>query len=282
MQLGAFQLSTISGGRFRTDGGGMFGVVPKPLWSKTVEVDERNTIPQDTTCLLVEGEGRRVLIDTGYGPKIGEKQRRIISSEPGDPLARSLEARGLTRDDIDTVILSHLHFDHAGGGVSQTDDGQLVPAFRNAEYVVQRREWEIATARHPELLPAYPLENILPLEDSGRLRFIDGDVEILPGIRSVVTGGHTEAHMMVVIESQGKKAAFLADICPTWRHLPMLWCMAYDVNVLQTRRIKPRILGTIADEGWLAISDHDPDHAAAYLRRHENREFAVAEAFVEL
>jgi glyoxylase-like metal-dependent hydrolase (beta-lactamase superfamily II) len=147
---------------------------------------------------------------------------------------------------------------------------------------VQRREWEVATAQSPELLPAYPLENILPLERLERLRFIEGDVEILPGIRCVVTGGHTEAHMMIVIESGGRKAAYLSDICPTTRHLPMLWCMSYDVNLLETRRIKPRILGTIADEGWLAMFDHDPDFAAAYLRRDDKREFELTETFPTL
>ena len=282
MQFGDFQFSTISGGRFRTDGGGMFGVVPKALWSRVFQVDEHNTIPQSTNCLLVEGRGRRILIDAGYGTKISEKQQRIISSEPGDPLAQSLKARGLAKADIDTVILTHLHFDHAGGTTMLDEQGQFVPAFPHAEHIIQRLEWDAATADGSELRAAYPLENILPLEKLERLRFIDGDVEIVPGVRSVVTGGHTEAHMMIVIESGDRKAAYLSDICPTTRHLPMLWCMGYDVNLLATRKIKPRILGTIADEGWLAMFDHDPDIAAAYLRRDDKTEFAVTESFASL
>ncbi|HUG92117.1 MAG TPA: MBL fold metallo-hydrolase [Planctomycetaceae bacterium] len=277
MRLGDFDLTILSGGRYRIDAGTMFGVVPRVLWQRVFPPTDDNTIPQATNCVLVEGGGRRVLIDTGYGPKLSEKQRSIFQAEPGDPLAASLAARGLAPEDIDTVILSHLHFDHAGGATRRADDGRLMPAFPNAEYVAQRLEWVTATAEFPELLAAYPLDNLLPLRDSGQLRLIDGDVEIVPGIRSLVTGGHTAGHMAVVIDSGGETAVYLADLCPSWRHLATLWCMSYDVDLLQVRRMKPNLLGQIADQGWLALVDHDPDHAAARLRRDDRRDFAVAE-----
>lgn len=282
MQLGEFTLSTVSGGRFQLDGGTMFGVVPKALWQRLLPANEKNNIPQATNCVLVQTGDRNILIDTGYGSKLTEKERKIYASEEGSPLERSLADYGLTAEQIDVVILSHLHFDHAGGATTAGEDGSVVPTFPNAEYVAQRSEWETATAELPELRGAYPLQNLLPLEETGQLRLIDGDVEILPGIRAHITGGHTLAHSAIIIESGGETAVYLGDLCPTWRHLPTLWGMAYDLEVLQIRREKPRMLGRIADEGWLALSDHDPDHAAARLERDDRRDFRVAEAFEEL
>ena len=282
MKLGNFQITTISGGRFLIDGGTMFGVVPKALWSQVISADVQNRIAQTTNCVLVDTGEHKVLIDTGYGSKLPEKQRKILCSEPDDPLLASLQRRGISVEEIGTVVLSHLHFDHAGGATQRTSDGQLAPTFANAQYIVQRKEWEIATAELPELRSAYPLDNLLPLQEAGCLRFIDGDVEILPGMRSLVTGGHTAAHQALIIESDGETAVYLADLCPTWRHLPTLWCMSYDVDLLQTRCKKPELLGQIADNDWLALSDHDPDHAAARLQRDEKRDFTVAEAFDEL
>ena len=278
MQLGNLHLTSISGGRFWTDGGSMFGVVPRPLWIESFPTDAHNRIPQATNCVLVRTPENTVLIDTGYGSKLTDKQRDQLTAEPGDPLRESLAAQGVAVEQIDTVILSHLHFDHAGGTTRRQEDGALVDVFPNAEYVVQKLEWEIATAGRPELKNAYPQENITPLRSTGRLRLIEGDVEIVPGIRAVVTGGHTQGHQAVVIESEGEGALYLGDVCPTWRHLRSLWCMAYDVDLLQARRIKPRLLGEIADKGWWGLSDHDPDHAAAKLVRDDHREFVVAQA----
>jgi glyoxylase-like metal-dependent hydrolase (beta-lactamase superfamily II) len=281
MKLGQFTISTVSGGRFRPDGGTMFGVVPKVMWSKLISVDQYNCIPQATNCVLVQTGRQNVLIDTGYGSKLRDKERALLSADPGDPIVDNLKAKGLTPDDIDVVILSHLHFDHAGGGI-RLADGKLVTTFPRAEYVVQRLEWEIAMAGYPELRAAYPVDNFEPLKDSGQLRLVDGDGEIIPGIYARITGGHTNGQQALFIESEGQTAVYLADACPTWRHLPSLWCMSYDMDLLQSRRIKPLLLGEIADRGWLALSDHDPDHAAARLRRDPDREFAVIEAIREL
>ena len=279
MRLGEFELTTVSGGRFRIDGGTMFGVVPKPLWERAVPPDERNTIPQATNCLLLRAVGRTVLIDTGYGAKLPEKRRRQIDAEPGDPLRASLAAAGVRPDGIDLVLLTHLHFDHAGGATKLDEAGRLVPAFPNAEYVVQRAEWDLATADLPELRGSYPLENIAPLGDSGRLRLIEGDGKVFPGITAEVTGGHTPGHQAFVIESGGQTAVYLGDACPTTRHLRTLWCMGYDLDLLATRRAKRSLLGRIADRGWIALFDHDPNIPAARLARDDAREFVTAEAW---
>jgi glyoxylase-like metal-dependent hydrolase (beta-lactamase superfamily II) len=284
MQLGNFQLTTISGGRYWIDGGTMFGVVPRKLWARVFPPDDQNRIAQATNCVLVQTGDQNVLIDTGYGSKLDEKQRRIFDAEAGDPLIESLHAQGLSAEQIDVVVLSHLHFDHAGGA-TQRHDGRLKPTFPQARYVVQRREWVNATAEYPELRGAYPPENLLPLsslKDSGRLQFIDGDGAILPGIRTQVTGGHTEGHQAIFIESGGEAAVFLGDLCPSSRHLPTLWNMAYDVDTLQTRRTKPALLGQIADNGWWALLDHDPDAAAIRIQRDPQRDFIVTDSEARL
>jgi len=280
--LGSFQMATVSGGRFQIDGGTMFGVVPKPLWNRRLPADDQNRIPQATNCLLIHTGKRTILIDTGYGSKLPEKQRRILCAEDGDPIVESLNNIGVSREQIDTVILTHLHFDHAGGATQLDEGGQLVPTFPNAEYVVQRREWVEATAGLPELRGVYPQENLLPLEESAQLRVVDGDVEIVSGIHSIVSGGHTLGHQVLAIESLGQPALYLADLCPTTHHLPRSWGMSYDVDMLQTRRKKPEVLGWITDNNGLALFDHDPKFAAARLQRDEKRDFAVAEAFETL
>ena len=282
MQLGRFDLTTISGGTFNIDGGTMFGVVPKVLWSKVFPCDEKNNIPQETNCVLVRDEDRNILIDTGYGSKFTEKKRNIFESQEGDPLAENLQAAGLSVEDIDVVILSHLHFDHAGGATRQNEDGTLSPTFPNAEYVAQRLEWVTATAGFPELRGAYPQDNLFPLKDSGQLRLVDGNVELLPGIRAVVTGGHTKGHSAIVIESDDETAVYLGDLCPTTRHLPSLWGMAYDVDTLELRRNKPQLLGQIVENNWWALFDHDPDHAAAKLLRDPRRDFAISDALKKI
>jgi len=278
MQLGELTLKTVSGGNFRMDGGTTFGVVPKAVWNRVCPADEKNNVPQATNCLLVQSKDRTVLIDTGYGSKLSPKLRRRISAEDGDPLLESLQSQGVTAADIDTVILTHLHFDHAGGCTRLDEDGQVVPTFPNAEYVIQQREWVIAAGDLPELAGAYPTENFLPLQDTRQLRLIDGDIEIVPGIHSQITGGHTEAHQILHIESAGQAAIYLADLCPTSHHLPTNWCMAYDTEVLQTRRMKRQVLAAIADHGWLALWDHDTASVGARLERTKGGEFVVAEA----
>jgi len=282
MKLGDFELRTISGGNYWIDGGSMFGVVPRTVWTRCISVDDKSRILQRTSCVLVQTGRENVLIDTGYGSKLTEKERGNFSAEPGEPLVESLTAVGLTVSDIDVVVLSHLHFDHAGGATRFDESGRAVPTFPNASYVVQRHEWVTATAEYPELRAAYHQPNFLPLKDCGQLRLIDGNVEIVPGLRAWVTGGHTEAHQAIVIKSGGEGAIYLGDICPTFRHLPSLWCIAYDLELLKLRRIKPEVLGTCVDRGWWALCDHDPDHAAAKLRRDDKRDFAVIEALATL
>lgn len=283
MQWGEFELTTVSGGRFRTDGGAMYGVVPRSLWQRITPPADDNTIAQSTNCLLVQHGSQRVLIDTGYGPKLSEKQRHVFQSEEGAPLITSLAGYGVEPSDIDLVILTHLHFDHAGGGTSLDDAGKTVPTFPNARYVVQRGEWETAVAEIPELRGAYPIENLLPLQEHGQLELIEGDIEILPGIRSRVTPGHTQWHQSILIDNgDGRQAVYLGDLCPSHAHLKTLWCMGFDIHMLEVRRQKRKLLAEAADGEWLVLFDHDSQAVAAFVERHPHHDFVAGRMLTSL
>ncbi len=282
MQLGHFTIETISGGTFKTDGGTMFGVVPRALWEGVYPPDENHMIDQATNCLLIRSGKELILIDTGYGSRLDEKHRRRLQAEPGDPLLASLAAAGVAADDIGTVILTHLHFDHVGGALSEDEGGQVVPTFPNAAHVVQAGEFQRATSGRAELRAAYSAEWVTPLADAGQLELVEGDVELRPGVHAIVTGGHTRFQQAVVLDSDGQQAIYAADMCPTTRHLHSLWCLAYDEEVLETRRRKPELLGRAVDEDWWVLFDHDPDTVAARLVREPQREFTVAEALASL
>lgn len=282
MQLGDWQLTTISGGNLLLDGGAMFGVVPKPLWVRKQPADEQNRIRCATNCVLARDGRRTILIDTGYGGKATEKERQRAALDAGEPLLENLAAAGVSPQEIDLVVLSHLHFDHAGGGTRRDEQGQVVPTFPRARYVAQRGEWETATSGIPELRGAYPLEHLLPVQEAGQLDLIDGDMEIVSGLRSIVTGGHTRSHQALVLESGGRTAIYLGDLCPMAAHARGLWGMAYDLYPLDTRRRKPELLGRAADEDWLVLWDHDPDMAAARIARDPREEFVVREAIERL
>lgn len=277
MQVDDWQFQTVSGGRFKVDGGTMFSVVPKPLWSRKVTADELNRVDQAANCLLVRTGDQNVLIDTGYGSKLSDMQRKFLSAETGNPLEQSLAECGINREEIDIVILTHLHFDHAGGVTRRNDAGELELEFPHAEYVIQQGEWEVAHADWPELRSVYTRENFELLTDSPRLRLIAGNVEIVPGVRSVVTGGHTESHQAIVIEHGGEAFYYLADICPTSWNLPTAWCTGFDLNQLETRRSKRRILQEIAErDAWL-LFDHDPEFAAVKIVIDDRGEYVVSD-----
>lgn len=277
MNLGNWQLDSISGGRFKLDGGAMFGVVPKPLWEKLQPADEQNRIRMATNCLLLRDGRHTILIDTGTGTKHDDRTRAQIAVEPGDCLVDNLAAVGVSVDDVDTVILTHLHFDHAGGATRRNAAGAVVPTFPRARYVVQRGEYELAASGASELRGVYPSEHFEPLMQAGQLDLLAGAGEILPGVSSLITPGHTRFHQSIVIQSNGQAACYVADLCPMAAHVRSHWCMAYDTEVLETRRHKPRLLGQAADEEWLILWDHDPDMVACRLVRDAKREFAVVE-----
>lgn len=250
------ELSVVSGGLFKLDGGSMFGIVPKPLWEKVCHPDEKNRITNDTNCLLIRKDGRLILVDTGYGDKMTGRDRGIYGMS-GPTILGSLSARGVSAKDIDLVVLSHLHFDHAGGATRMDEEDRVVPAFPNAQYVVQKGEWADALSDYGTMKTTYRPENYEPLMDRGVLTLVEGDVEIEDGIRVEVTGGHTRYHQLVKVESGATRAVYSGDILPMTTHLRAPYNMAFDLFPYDTMVAKMRLLRQAADEGWIITLDHD-------------------------
>ena len=270
MQLGDFELTTLSDGTFRLDGGAMFGVVPKPLWERRAPPDERNRIALGLRPLLVRTGDQTVIIDAGIGDKMGAKETDIYAIDRREHLDHSLAGAGLTAADIDIVITSHLHFDHVGG-CTMAAGGQIVPRFPNATYYVRRAEWEDATHPHERNRASYLAENFVPLEEAGVLRFIERDGDVLPGISTWRTGGHTMHHHLVKIVSGGRTAVFVADLMPTTAHVDEPWIMAYDLYPMDTLMYKKRFLREAIDGEYVIFFEHDPAVAAGVIRERDGR-----------
>jgi len=282
MQLGDWQLDTINGGRFQLDGGVMFGVVPKTLWQGIAKPDKQNRVPVANHCVLARNHEHTVLIDTGYGGSYPPLDRRFYGMEEGEPLLQSLAALGVSPNQIDTVVFSHLHFDHVGGASRLDHAQQRVLTFPNARHVVGRKEWEDATSGAPELQTAYHPDHLLPLKQHARLDLIEDNQVIVPGLQARLTGGHTRGHLSLIFESAGQTALFIGDICPSTAHLRRMWCMSYDVYPLETRCEKPQILGEAADGQWWVLWYHDPQVAVSQVERDPKREFVVVQSRPQL
>ncbi len=268
IQLGDLQLHLINDCDIMVDAGGAFGLVPRALWSgQFVPPDENNRVPMTQHNLLVQTGGRNVIIDTGYGDKIPAKQVGYMSLErPQGGLVASLARLGLTPDDIDLVIDTHLHGDHCGGNTTYAEDGSVIPVFPNSEYVVQRREYE--DARHPNerTRATYLAENFEPLVESEQMRLLDGDTTLALGVRGVVTPGHTPGHMSIVLESKGQTAVFLCDLASYALHFEHLgWMTAYDVEPLITLETKRKWQQWALEKNALLIFPHDPLRALGRL-----------------
>jgi len=263
-QLGRWRIHAIQAGGQKLDGGAMFGVVPKTLWERRTPADERNRIQLGMRCLLIEHEIGHVLIDTGAGNKEDEKFYSIYGIENRGTkgptaLEDGLAEVGVKPTDIAMVISSHLHFDHAGGNTMRNDVGAIVPSFPNARYVIQRGEYEWATHTNERTAASYFPHNFEPLRATGQMELIDGDREIITGIHSVKTPGHTPHHQGLLIDGGNDEVAFyIADLAPTAAHLPLAWIMGYDVEPLVTLETKRRILKRAVDENWHVIFEHDP------------------------
>ncbi|HKW09960.1 MAG TPA: MBL fold metallo-hydrolase [Gemmatimonadaceae bacterium] len=260
--LGRWTIHAIQAGGQKLDGGAMFGVVPKPLWQKRIPPDERNRIQLGLRCLLIEHDIGPVLIDTGAGNKESEKFYDIYGVENrGEHGPTALEDGlleiGVRPEDVALVINTHLHFDHAGGNTVLERDGRIRPAFVNAKYVVQSGEYAFATHTNERTAGSYFPHNFVPLAESNRYDFIEGEREIVAGIRSVHTPGHTPWHQSLLLESGGERALYLGDLIPTTAHLPLPWIMGYDVEPLVTLETKRSVLRRAAAEDWSLCFEHD-------------------------
>jgi glyoxylase-like metal-dependent hydrolase (beta-lactamase superfamily II) len=277
MHVGNWQIDILNGGLFWLDGGVMFGVVPRTIWKTVAPPDELNRIQCANNCVLARDGKHTVLIDTGYGGKFAPLDRRFYQMEEGAPLLASLAALGVEPEQIDTVVFSHLHFDHVCGATRFDAAGNRVPIFTRARHYVGKTEWVDATGGLPELETAYPMQDILPLYEAGLMLVVDDGQEIVPGLRCHQTGGHTRGHLALLFESGGQTAAYLGDICPSTLHLRRMWHLSYDTYPIDTRRNKPQLLSRAADEGWWLLWNHDPRVAASRIARDPKREFIATD-----
>jgi glyoxylase-like metal-dependent hydrolase (beta-lactamase superfamily II) len=269
MQIGPYALHEIHAGQLRLDGGAMFGIVPKPLWERRIPADDRNRIPLATRCLLLEGDGRVVLIDNGVGDKYDAKFADIYAvDQESAELHRSLADAGFSAADVTDVILTHLHFDHCGGSTTRDADGTLRVAFPNATFHVQRAHWEWAHASPREGASFLP-ENLDPLEASGQLHLVDGPGPLLPGVEALIVDGHTRGQQLLKISDDEQTLLYAADLLPTAAHVPLLWIMAYDVAPLDTIDEKEGILEQAFREEWTIFFEHDTETATARIEKNE-------------
>jgi glyoxylase-like metal-dependent hydrolase (beta-lactamase superfamily II) len=269
--LGDLELVCLSDGYFRLDGGAMFGVVPRALWERQVPADDRHRIVLGLRPLLVRGT-RTMLIDAGVGGKLSAKSADIFGLDRAWHLDDSLAAAGVPASSIDIVLATHLHFDHAGGFTAEVD-GHLRPRFPRAQYVVRRGEWEDAMQPNERTRGSYFAENFRPLAEAGILQLVDEDATIMPGVRVRRTGGHTNHHQMVVLESGGKTAVFVSDLIPTTAHLADHWIMGYDLFPLDTLAFKRTFIREAIERSYLILFEHDPDVPAGYIRERDGRRF---------
>ncbi|HYJ34389.1 MAG TPA: MBL fold metallo-hydrolase [Candidatus Binatia bacterium] len=263
--IGPYTVRFLSGGRFRLDGGAMFGVVPKTLWTRTAPADERNRIRMAMNCLLIEGDGKRVLVDAGSGTKDDAKFRDIYAIERPEGLIEDLRAAGVAPELVDTVALTHLHFDHCGGGTTRGADGMVRPTFPKAHYLVRRQEWDDAHHANERNRASYLSDNYDPLAQSGQLILHAQDIEVLPGVWMKNLPGHTLGHQGVFFDIPGARALYAVDLIPTAAHLPLPFIMGYDLYPMMTLETKRAVLKDAIRENWILLLEHDPDLRAVRI-----------------
>ena len=269
MSDSAYEVKAVHAGTFRLDGGAMFGVVPKVLWSKTNPPDDRNRITLAMRPMLAVGSGRVILVDTGMGDKIDEKMKEIYAVETEEQsLSGSLQKLGYAVADVTDVIISHLHFDHCGGSTVQVN-GDVKPTFPNATYYVQRENWESAIAPNRRERASYLNENYVPLDKLGVLKKVEGHVELFPGVEVIPAVGHTSGHQIVKVSSTVGTIVFCADLIPTSSHLSIPYVMSYDLQPVSSMQEKEQLLAQAEADKWILFFEHDPSIAAATIRKTE-------------
>jgi glyoxylase-like metal-dependent hydrolase (beta-lactamase superfamily II) len=275
LTLGDFELIAVSDGTYRLDGGAFFGVVPKVMWEKKVKADAENYVPVGLNSVVVRTGQHTVLIETGIGNKLPERLIKIF----GQPakLLDNLNAAGISPEDIDIVINSHLHFDHCGWNTMIKDD-KIVPTFPKAKYYAPEGEWQHGRLQLERDAISYMSENYDPLIKTGQMELLQGDQEIVPGISVRVFPGHTLHMQAVIIESGGQTACYISDLIPTSAHIDLTWVMAFDLLPLRTIESRKRYYAQSIPEKWLTMFTHDPNLPWAYVEKDERGKMSARAA----
>lgn len=263
----------VNTGYFKLDGGAMFGVVPKSIWQRTNPADENNMCPWAMRSMLIEDGDRLMLIDCGIGDKQSDKFFGYFYLHGDDSLDKSLASLGFHRDDITDVFLTHLHFDHCGGAITENENGTLVPAFKNARFWSNDLHWKWAIEPNPREKASFLKENILPIEESGQLNFVkrEGDFvdNVFPNIGMFFADGHTESQMIPHMSYKGRTLVFMADLLPSTGHIPLPYVMGYDIRPLLTLSEKEAFLKKAADEEYILFLEHDSINECCTIKHTE-------------
>jgi glyoxylase-like metal-dependent hydrolase (beta-lactamase superfamily II) len=279
LRLGRWRLAAVQDGTLALDGGAMFGVVPRPLWERTLAPDARNRVRLAVRCLLaLDDDGRVLLVDTGLGEKLDAKRRDIYGVDrSGGGLDAALARHGVTRAQVTDVVLTHLHFDHAGGATLRRPDGELELGFPNANYHLQRRNWQWAHAPSEKDQGSFLAEDFALLEHSGRLHLVEGELGLYPDLEIIVSEGHTVAQQLPRFHGDRTHLTYCGDVIPTRAHVRVPWVMAHDLYPLTTIEEKKVLLAQALEDDGILFLEHDPDVAAVRLREEEGHA-AVREA----
>lgn len=274
------KVSTIIAGYFKLDGGAMHGVVPKSMWQKVNPSDDNNMCTWAMRCLLIETGDRKILVDNGMGDKQDEKFYSHFHPHGEETVESSLAKHGYTPADITDVFLTHLHFDHCGGSIKREGD-KLVPVFPNATYWSNQSHWDWATDPNPREKASFLKENILPIQESGQLKFIDvkDGEEWISGIHIHYVDGHTEQMMLLQLSTDNNTFLYCADLVPSAAHVSMPWIMSYDMRPLNTLDEKQRLLGKAVEENWTLIFEHDPKVECASLHKDDKGRIRIKDTF---
>jgi glyoxylase-like metal-dependent hydrolase (beta-lactamase superfamily II) len=268
LSLGDFELSIFSDGTYSLDGGAFFGVIPKIMWSRKVQADERNYVTSGLNSLLIRTGDQNVLVETGMGNKLSERMVKFY----GQPakLLDNLTAAGIAPEDIDIVINSHLHFDHCGWNTVRDNNGKIAPTFPRAKYYAPEGEWQYARRPSERDSISYISDNYDPLVASGQMTLLKGGEEIVPGISVKTFRGHTAHMQAVIVRSGGETACYISDLIPTTAHIELTWGMAFDLYPLDTIESKKQYYAQSIPEKWLTVFTHDPKTPWAYVERDES------------
>jgi glyoxylase-like metal-dependent hydrolase (beta-lactamase superfamily II) len=276
MKFGDYRVEVVSDCEFRLDGGAMFGVVPRNLWSKMCPPDEQNRIRMNMNCLFIEGHGQRILIDTGIGEKWSDKHRAMYGIDRKRSFDESLRAiTGVGSADITIVVNTHLHFDHAGGNTNVDASGKASPAFPNARYFVSRAEYEHAESPSERDHASYLPDDWRPLRDSRQMELKQPEYEVAPGLRMETHAGHNRSMQCARLVQDGKTLFGFADLVPMRAHVPFAWIMGFDLYPVETLEAKKKLLPQAARERWTCLFYHDPDEPVAHIDERDRRLVAV-------